>query len=132
MKKKKIVFVSLLVILLLLPCITAYAVYNPDFATNTHEDMSLIYYGYVQCQPSFNDGGQQAADGYIRYMRYNLFGYLVEDTGRMYTEHSIGPDDNNIYSRSEVFYDSILWNPYKTEFWYEFTWVPYGSGNWPY
>jgi hypothetical protein len=89
--------------LLLLGMTTVFAAASPNYATNTHEDMSLYYYGYVQCQPSYVENGNHAARGYIRYWRYDLLGNVVNDTGRLYTAYGNGPDDGRILSRSYTY-----------------------------
>lgn len=104
---------------------------SPNYATNSHEDMSIYYYGYVQCQPSYVENENHAARGYIRYWRYDLQGNIVNDTGRLYTAYGNGPNDGRILSRSHTYTDSIIPNPHKTQFRYGFDWVPHGSGIWP-
>lgn len=44
---------GLVAALLLLGATTVFAAMSPNYATNSHEDMSIYYYGYVQCQPSY-------------------------------------------------------------------------------
>ena len=84
MKKFMTIMSCLVIVLLLVGITTAFAAApSPNYATNSHEDMSLYYYGYVQCQPSFVENGNHAARGYIRYWRYDLFGNVVNDTGRL-------------------------------------------------
>lgn len=121
----------LIVVLLLVGAATALAAASPNYATNSHDDMSLYYYGYVQCQPSYVENGNHAARGYIRYWRYDLLGNIVEDTGRLYTAYGNGPTDGRILSRRHTFTDSIIPNPNKTQFRYGFDWVPDGTGIWP-
>ena len=120
-----------LIVVLLIGVTAAFAAESPNYATNKHEDLSLYYYGYVQCQPSYEEDGNHAARGYIRYQRFDLFGNISEDTERHYTAYGTGPDDSRILSRSYTFRDSIISNSYKTQFWYGFDWVPAGTGIWP-
>lgn len=131
MRKHIVTVLSCVLIFLLLGTTVAFAATSPNYATNSHEDLSLYYYGYVQCQPSYVENGNQAARGYIRYQRYDLLGNISEDTGRLYTAYGNSPNDGRILSRSYTFTDSIIPNPYKTRFWYGFDWVPSGSGIWP-
>lgn len=132
MKKFMTIMSCLVIVLLLVGITTAFAAApSPNYATNSHEDMSLYYYGYVQCPPSFVENGNHAARGYIRYWRYDLFGNVVNDTGRLYTSYGNGPNDGRILSRSYTYTDSIIPNPRKTQFRYGFDWVPDGSGIWP-
>lgn len=132
MRKRALTVLScVLVVVLMIGATTAFAASSPNYATNSHEDMSLYYYGYVQCQPSYVEDGNHAARGYIRYQRFDLLGNISEDTGRLYTAYGNGPTDSRILSRSYTFTDSIIPNPYKTQFWYGFDWVPSGSGVWP-
>lgn len=113
---------------MLLGATTVFAAMSPNYATNSHEDMSIYYYGYVQCQPSYVENENHAARGYIRYWRYDLQGNIVNDTGRLYTAYGNGPNDGRILSRSHTYTDSIIPNPHKTQFRYGFDWVPHGSG----
>lgn len=73
-RTKQITVVCASVALLCILCVQAFAARSasPNYATNSHEDMSLYYYGYVQCRPSYNDDGAHAQAGYIRYWRYDL------------------------------------------------------------
>lgn len=86
-RTKQITIVCASVALLCILCAQAFATRSasPNYATNSHEDMSLYYYGYVQCRPSYNEDGKHAQAGYIRYWRYDLLGNTVNDTGRLYT-----------------------------------------------
>ena len=88
-RTKQITVVCASVALLCILCAQAFATRSasPNYATNSHEDMSLYYYGYVQCQPSYNEDGKHAQAGYIRYWRYDLLGNTVNDTGRLYTPY---------------------------------------------
>lgn len=123
---------SLVAMLMLFGVTTAFANASPNYATNYHNDMGLYYQGYVQCQPSYIENGNHAARGYIRYWRYDLFGNVVNDTGRIYTAYGNGPNDARILSRSYTYRDSVIPNEsYKTQFRYGFDWVPHGSGIWP-
>ncbi|MEG1772599.1 MAG: hypothetical protein RRY79_05620 [Clostridia bacterium] len=132
MRKYVITVLSyIFVVVLLIGATTAFAASSPNYATNDHDDMSLYYYGYVQCQPSYLEDGNHAARGYIRYQRFDLLGNISKDTGRLYTAYGNGPTDSRILSRSHTFTDSIIPNPYKTQFWYGFDWVSSGSGIWP-
>lgn len=132
MRKHVVTVLTLIfVVVLLVGATTAFAAGSPNFATNDHEDMSIYYYGYVQCQPSYIEDGNHAARGYIRYQRFDHLGNINKDTGRLYTAYGTGPNDSRILSRNYTFTDSITPNPYKTEFWYGFDWVPAGSGMWP-
>lgn len=71
MKKiKRIAVLCASIALLAVLCVQAFAAVNnisPNYATNSHDDMSIYYYGYVQCRPSYNEDGQHAQAGYIRY-----------------------------------------------------------------
>ncbi|NJP41776.1 hypothetical protein HCH52_12085 [Oscillospiraceae bacterium HV4-5-C5C] len=130
--KKIIGVASTLLFVIVLTCsIFVSAAITPNYATNNHEDMSIYYYGYVQCQPSYVEAGKHAARGYIRYRRYNLLGEINADTGRLWTEYGQSPRDSRILSRNHTFTDSIVPNPYKTEFFYDFEWVP-DNGSWPF
>ena len=133
MNKKFAAFMScLLVVLLLTGAATALAASSsPNYATNSHDDMSLYYYGYVQCQPSYVENGSHAARGYIRYWRYDLLGNITADTGRLYTAWGTGPSDGRILSRSYTYTDSVIPNSRKTQFRSGFDWVPTGTGIWP-
>lgn len=122
----------LVLTLLIVTAVTIYAAGSPNYATNSHQDMSLYYYGYVQCQPSYVEHANHAARGYIRYWRYDLMGNIVSDTERLYTVGGNGPNDSRILSRSYTFTDSIIPNPNKTQFRYGFTWVPTGTTIWPF
>lgn len=131
MRKPKLIgLVILMAVIMSLPMVAHAS--SPNYATNDHQDMSIYYYGYVQCQPSYNDGGFHAARGYLRYWRYNLLGVIVEDTGRLYTAYGTSATDSRILSRSHTFTDSIIPNPYKTQFRYGFDWIPHGSSDWPF
>lgn len=61
-RTKQITVVCASVALLCILCAQAFATRSasPNYATNSHEDMSLYYYGYVQCQPSYNEDGKHA------------------------------------------------------------------------
>ena len=61
-RTKQITVVCASVALLCILCVQAFAARSasPNYATNSHEDMSLYYYGYVQCRPSYNDDGKHA------------------------------------------------------------------------
>jgi hypothetical protein len=132
MKKRFITGMSVvLIVMLFFGAINALAIVTPNFATNTHNENSIYYYGYVQCQPSYVENGYHAARGYIRYWRYDIFGNVVEDTNRLYTSYGNGPDDSRILTKTHTFIDSIIPNPNKTQFRYGFTWVPDGTGIWP-
>lgn len=132
MKKRIInVLACVFLIVLMVGATTAFAAASPNYATNKHDALSLYYYGYVQCKPSFVENGNHAARGYLRYQRYDLFGNVSKDTGRIYTAYGSGPTDSRILSKSYTFTDSIIPNPNKTQFWYGFDWVPKGSGYWP-
>ena len=122
----------LVLTLLMVTTVTVCAAGTPNYATNSHQDMSLYYYGHVQCQPSYIEHANHAARGYIRYWRYDLKGNIVYDTERLYTAEGNGPNDSRILSRNYTFTDSIIPNPYKTQFRYGFTWVPDGSVVWPF
>ena len=89
-RTKQITIVCASVALLCILCAQAFATRSasPNYATNSHEDMSLYYYGYVQCRPSYNEDGKHAQAGYIRYWRYDLLGNTVNDTGRLYTPYA--------------------------------------------
>lgn len=131
MKRIVTVLSCILCTVLLIGALTAFAARTPNYATNSHQDMSLYYYGYVQCQPSYVEDGHHAARGYIRYIRFDRNGNVDVDTNRLYTEYGYGPNDGRILSKNYTFMDSIISNPFKTEFWYGFEWVPDGSGIWP-
>lgn len=77
-RTKQITVVCASVALLCILCVQAFATRSasPNYATNSHEDMSLYYYGYVQCRPSYNEDGKHAQAGYIRYWRYDLWAIL--------------------------------------------------------
>lgn len=122
----------LVLALLMATTVTVCAARTPNYATNYHKDMSLYYYGYVQCQPSYVEHASRAARGYLRYWRYDLRGNIIYDTQKLYTAESTGPNDSRILHRKEMFTDSILSNPNKTQFRYGFTWVPVGSDIWPF
>lgn len=121
----------LIVILMLVGVTTALAASSPNYGNCSHDDWSIYYYGYAQCQPSYVEDSSHAARCYIRFWRYDLLGNVVEDTGRLYSAYGNGPADSNIYSRSYQFTDSIIPNPNKTQFRYGFDWVPAGAGIWP-
>ena len=91
----------------------------------SHEDMSLYYYGYVQCRPSYNEDGKHAQAGYIRYWRYDLLGNVVNDTGRLYTPYGTDQTDSRLLTKSHTYTDSIIPNPHKTQFRYGFIWQPH-------
>lgn len=65
-------------------------------------------------------------------MRYDIFGNLSQDSGRVYTEKGKGPSDSRILSRNYTFTDSIIPNPRKTQFYFGFEWYPAGTGSWPF
>lgn len=132
MNKKFAAFMTCLIVALSIVGASAAALASasPNYATCDHEDMSLYYYGYVQCQPSYLEDGSHAARGYMRFWRYDLLGNIVEDTGRLYTAYGTGPTDSRIFSKSYTYTDSIIPNPKKTQFRYGFDWIPNGS-SWP-
>lgn len=103
----------------------------PNEYKNTHAPLSIYYYGYVQVQPSYNDGGYHAANGYIRYQRKNNQGVVVKDSVRQYTAMGQDANDGRIYSKNYTFVDTIIPFQPKTQFFYGFTWVPHGSSDWP-
>ena len=129
MKKiKSIAVLCASIALLAVLCVQAFAAVNnisPNYATNSHDDMSIYYYGYVQCRPSYNEDGQHAQAGYIRYWRYDLLGNIVNDTGRLYTDYGIDQTDSRLLTRSHTYTDSIIPNPHKTQFRYGFMWQPH-------
>ncbi len=96
-----------------------------NYGTST-ETLQFIYEGYVQCQPSYNDGGYNAARAYLRYQNG-----IGGDTGRLYTSYGYSATDSNIYSRSHTYYDTL--NPFADPviFNYGFDYVPVGIGVWP-
>lgn len=106
---------------------------SPNYASNTHNYWSIYYYGYVQCQPSYNENGWHAQAGYIRYWRYDLSGNIVNDTGRLYTDYGSGQSDSRILTRSHTYTDSIIPNSLKTQFRYGFQWQEHDDNgrNWP-
>lgn len=59
---KKIAVLCASIASLMVLCVQAFAARNasPNYATHSHEDVSLYYYGYVQCRPSYNDDGKHA------------------------------------------------------------------------
>ena len=122
MRIPKLMFLVILVVTIMSLPMVAHAS-SPNYATNDHQPMSIYYYGYVQCQPSYNEDGFHAARGYLRYWRYDLQGNIVEDTGRLYTAYGTSATDSRIISRPYTFTDSIIPNPYKTQFRYGFDWV---------
>ena len=113
-RTKQITVVCASVALLCILCVQAFAARSasPNYATNSHEDMSLYYYGYVQCRPSYNDDGAHAQAGYIRYWRYDLLG--------------------NVVTKSHTYTDSIIPNPHKTQFRYGFIWQPHRDKSIPW
>lgn len=66
-RTKQITVVCASVALLCILCAQAFATRSasPNYATNSHEDMSLYYYGYVQCQPSYNEDQSSTLITYI-------------------------------------------------------------------
>ena len=100
-RTKQITIVCASVALLCILCAQAFATRSasPNYATNSHEDMSLYYYGYVQCRPSYNEDGKHAQAGYIRYWRYDLLGNTVNDTGRLYTPYGTDQTDSRLLTR---------------------------------
>ena len=134
MKNKFTAIMSCLVAMLMLFGVTtAFANASPNKGASYHNnDMGIYYQGYVQCQPSYIENGNHAARGYLRYWCYDLSGNVEDDTGRLYTEYGNGPNDSRILSRSYIYRDSLIPNPYyKTQFRYGFDWVPHGTGIWP-
>lgn len=128
MNKRIFLFVTVVLVL----CMGALVVFasGPNFYLNDHSNM-LYYDGYIQCQPSYNDHGSHAANGYIRYFGLDAAGNHINDTGRLYTGTGTGPNDGHIYSRSYRYFDSLDPNAVPTQFYYGFTWVPDGSPYWP-
>lgn len=122
--KKIILTLSSLMLMAVLVSTTVFA-YNPNYGESI-ERFQYFYNGYVQCQPSYNDGGYHATRSYLRYEN-GMWG----DTGRLYTSYGRSPEDSRIYSRSKTYDDSL--NPWApvVEFDYGFDYVPYGSGAWP-
>ena len=104
----------------------ALAAGSPNYATTTESALGLYYDGYVQCQPSYVQAKQHAAQGWLRY---NIPGGA--DSGRQYTGKGTGPTDSRIYSKSYRFYDTLSPVAPATQFTYGFNWVPDGSP-WPY
>ncbi len=99
---------------------------SPNYYYNNHSN-PLWYDGYIQCQPSYNDGGYHAFKGYIRYYYTDANGTILSDTGRLYTNTGTSQSDSRILSRSTRFYDNLSFTTGKTQFFYGFTWVPHGS-----
>lgn len=133
-RTKQITVVCASVALLCILCAQAFATRSasPNYATNSHEDMSLYYYGYVQCRPSYNEDGKHAQAGYIRYWRYDLLGNTVNDTGRLYTPYGTDQTDSRLLTRSHTYTDSIIPNPHKTQFRYGFIWQPHRDKSIPW
>ena len=96
-----------------------------NYATST-ERMQLYYDVYVQIKSSFNENGQHAARGYIRYRNG-----VPADTGRLYTAYGNSASDSAIHSKSYTYTDSLDPFAAKVAFNYGFTWVPHGSPDWP-
>lgn len=114
-----------LLIVVVISSITAFAS-SPNYATSVEGPWPGLYYdGYIQIQPSYNDGGYHAARGYYVY-RNGRDGEVWT-----YTEYGRNQEDSRIYSASSRYYDSL--NPFAPEVtWnYNFEWVPHGSGIWP-
>lgn len=97
---------------------------SPNYGTST-ETLQLIYDGYVQCQPSYNDAGRHAARGYFVYRN----GTLGEKW--WYTEYGRNANDSNIYSVSGRYLDDLNPDAPKVTFNYNFDYVPSGSQIWP-
>lgn len=119
---------SVICIISVMTCIlgvTVFAGSSPNYATSK-ERFQYLYDGYVQIQSSYNDNGQHAARGYIRYS-----GGANGDTGRLYTSFGTSMNDSKIRSRSYTYNDTLNpWAP-KVKFNYGFDWVPAGSSVWP-
>ncbi|MBS3949432.1 MAG: hypothetical protein KGZ53_02025 [Peptococcaceae bacterium] len=99
---------------------------GPNYATSTHHSIA-IYDGYIQCQPSYVDNGYHAARGFFVYR--NGWGGGEQWA---YTSYGQNAQDGAIYSASMRYWDTL--NPFapKVTFNYNFDWVPFGSGIWPY
>ena len=97
---------------------------SPNYGTSK-ERLLLYYDGYVQCQPSYNDGGRHAARASFTY-KNGSFG-----TKTWLTSYGSSINDSNIYSKSGTDVDSL--NPVapKVTFTTNFNWVPHGSTAWP-
>lgn len=122
-KKLMLGLLSLSLSLSLFLSVVAYAS-TWNYANSSRSGDTFV--GYVQCKPSFNDNGQHAANGYIRYS-----GGKSGDTGRLYTATGKNANDANIYTRSHAYADSPDPSQPVTKFNYGFTWVAHGSPVWP-
>lgn len=83
---------------------------------------------YVQCQPSYNDGGQHAAQGHYSIWEISLDGQFIHDGGQHYTAWGTSINDTRILKTQSVF--NSIYSGHVT-FQYGFTWVPHGSSIWP-
>jgi len=134
---KRIAVSCVSIALLAMLCIQTFAAISavsPNYATNDHEASSIYYYGYVQCRPSYNQAGQHAQAGYIRYWRYDLAGNITADTGRHFTDYGTDQEDSRLLTRSHKFTDSLIPNPHRPQFRYGFIWQPHRENTvpWPY
>ena len=96
---------------------------NPNYATS-NERLQYYYDGYIQIQPSYNDGGYHAAKGSFTYANGS------EGTKTWSTDWGKGFSDSKIYSKSGTYHDTL--NPFapKVTFNYRFHKVKNG-GVWP-
>lgn len=92
------------------------------------EHLQLYYDGYVQCKPSYNDGGSHAAQCWLRYVKADG----GNDTGKLYSLQGTSQSDGRVLSVSRRYWDDL--NPFaaKTTFSYGFIWVPHNAGYWPW
>lgn len=113
-----------LTVVLLIGTVSAVATPNrgsPNPITTT------TYKPYVQCQPSFNDNGYHAAQGYYFILELTADG-LLHDGGEHYTPWGTNINDSRIL-RAESNFSKIYGG--NVHFSYTFTWVPHGSTTWP-
>lgn len=90
----------------------------PNYAFSV-EHSQVYFIGTVQCQPSFNDGGLHAMQGYFVY-RNGLVGEKW-----YYTERGSSIADTRILRKQSGPYFDDPFNPIKVTFNYNFNWVPH-------
>lgn len=128
MKHYKQLVISLIVLLVFWGSVSSFIfASSPNYGYSDHSNI-LYYDGYVQCQPSYNQNGNHAAQCWLRYVKADG----GNDSGRIWSLGGLSQNDSRILSVSKRYWDDL--NPWAsvTTFSYGFTWVPHNSGIWPY
>jgi hypothetical protein len=123
-KKTVIKGITLIVSVILLFGLRSAVASSPNWGSSTEHWTGLYFDGYVQCQPSYVENGQHAAQGWFVYRNGR------DGEQWAYTPKGTGPGDTKILTASMRYYDSPEWDAPPVTWSYNFMWVPVGA-EWP-